>query len=253
MTRDWRDNLKAAAELWQEAEYPIALTGAGISVPSGIPDFHSPGGVWSRFDPMEVASIQSLRYKPDKVWAFLLDMMAMLDKSKPNAAHKALARLEDAGRLMAVITQNIDGLHLEAGSKRVVEFHGNSRRYYCMNCRKEYPFGRAMELAPEELPWRCEQCDSVVRPDIVFYGEHIPPGVLAQSMGLADEADLAVIVGTSGIVAPANTLPVHIKNKGGKVLLVNLSDTGYGDLPDVTLTAPCEEALPELASLILGN
>lgn len=245
--------LNRAVNMWREAHLVVALTGAGVSVASGIPDFRSPGGLWSRWDPAEVAAYQSLRARPKRVWEFLVDAVLVFDQARPNPGHFALAKLEREGLLAAVITQNIDNLHQEAGSRRVLEFHGNGKRYYCMDCRKEYDPARIPGLSPEELPWRCEACQGVIRPDFVFFGEHIPPGVLSESLRLTREADLCLIAGTSGEVAPANTLPQAIKANGGKVIEVNLGRTAFGDLPDLRFDAKTEELLPELCERLTGE
>ena len=236
-----------AADLWRSARSVVALTGAGISVPSGIPDFRSPGGLWSRFDANVVASTWGLERNPKAVWEFLLDALTLFGNAAPNPAHLALTRLEQAGRLDVVITQNIDGLHQNAGTRNVIEFHGNCRGFYCNACRRDYPAETAQGLAKTDLPWLCEACGGVIRPSLVFFGEAIPQMALVESQRWSSRADLAVIVGTSGDVAPANIIPYQVKAGGGRVLEINLGPTSYGDLADVRLDLPAEECLPELA------
>jgi NAD-dependent deacetylase len=238
-----------AADLLRRARSAVALTGAGVSVPSGIPDFRSPGGLWTRFDPMRVATARALRENPGQVWDFLVQAEDLFGGARPNPAHAALARLEAMGALAAVITQNIDGLHQAAGSERVIEFHGSSRRYYCMECGRDHDPAPALNLAREDLPLRC-WCGGVVRPDFVFYGEHIPPAALSESLSLARDADLAVVVGTSGKVAPANTLPRMVKEHGGHVLEFNRTSSDYALLADVLVMGPAEETLPAVAELL---
>lgn len=245
--------LLQAADLWRAARCTIVLTGAGISVPSGIPDFRSPGGLWSRFDPNAVASSWALEHNPRAIWEFLLDALHMFDAAAPNPAHKALARLEQAGFLEAVITQNIDGLHNQAGSRNVVEFHGNCRQFYCNACRREYPADRALRLAKPDLPWLCGHCGRVIRPSLVFFGEAIPHQAMERAQRLTAKADLAVIVGTSGEVAPANAIPWHVKHGGGRVLEINLGQTSYGNLADVRLDLPAQDCLPALVDLLLNG
>ncbi len=245
--------LQQAADLWRAARCAIALTGAGISVPSGIPDFRSPGGLWSRFDPNEVASSWALDHNPHAVWEFLLDALRMFGAATPNPAHTTLARLEQAGLLDAVITQNIDGLHDEAGSSNVIEFHGNCRRFYCNGCGREYSKKQALALVASDLPWLCEHCARVIRPSLVFFGEAIPRQAMADTQELTARADLVVIVGTSGDVAPANAIPYHVKHKGGRVLEINLGPTSYGTLADVRLDLPAEDCLPALADLLVHH
>ena len=242
--------LQQAADLWRASRHVVALSGAGVSVPSGIPDFRSPGGLWSRFDPAEVASADALQRNPLAVWEFLLDALRLFSAAAPNPAHLAMARLEEAGLLEAIITQNIDGLHEQAGSRQVIEFHGNCRRFYCDGCRREYPAGRAAVLEKSELPWLCGHCGRVIRPDFVFFGEAIPPAAMLATRALIARADLVVIVGTSGDVAPANVIPREAKHRGGRVLEINLGPTSYGNLADVRLDMPAQHCLPRLADML---
>jgi len=242
-----------AAEIWRNSRFPVALTGAGISVASGIPDFRSPDGLWVKYDPSRVATITALYKNPREVWEFIHEAVLVFTEARPNPAHLALARLEEHGLLKAVITQNIDNLHQQAGSKNVIEYHGNCRRFYCMGCRMEYPPGEAGKLARENLPWTCAECGGTIRPDFVFFGEQIPPYAHSESMRLAKQADLALIVGTSGEVAPANTLPYYIKRAGGHVIEINLGPTAYGGISDIKIDVPAEEALSVLADMLIQS
>ena len=246
------DAIYKAAGLLARSTCTMALTGAGVSVASGIPDFRSPGGVWERHDPMAVATAQALARDPARVWLFLREVLAMVDAAKPNPAHLALARLEAAGGLSGVITQNIDGLHQAAGSANVVEYHGGVRHFFCMGCGAEHDGALARRLSPQALPWRCEDCGGVVRPDIVFFGEAIALDALTKSGQLALAADVIVVAGTSGEVAPANLLPREVKARGGAVVEINLVESAYKGLSDVTIAAPAEIALPALADLALS-
>ncbi|WP_236615131.1 NAD-dependent deacylase [Desulfovibrio sp. X2] len=242
--------LARAAKALRGARHAVAFTGAGISVPSGIPDFRSPGGLWSRFDPEEVASIGALRARPRRVWEFLIEAMDFFGRAAPNSAHLALARLEEEGRLAAVITQNIDGLHQAAGSRRVIEFHGGCEHFHCMSCAATYPAAGARRLTREDIPWRCAECGGVIRPDVVFFGEGIPPRAVDETSHHASKADLVIVVGTSGEVAPANQIPLRIKAKGGTVIEINLGPTLYRDVTDIRFDAPAEDILPRLASMV---
>ena len=246
------DALKAAARLLAGAKHSIAVTGAGISVASGIPDFRSPGGLWERHSPQLVATAEALERRPRAVWAFLLEVLAVVDAARPSPAHAALARLEAAGRLDGVITQNIDGLHQAAGSRNVIEFHGGLGRFFCMDCGREHDPGLARKLGPGAIPWRCAACTGVVRPDIVFFGEPIPLDALDKSGQLALAADLIIVAGTSGEVAPANLLPREVKARGGVVVEINPTESAYNSLSDVTIAATAEIALPALADLVLS-
>lgn len=243
---------REAADIWKQSSLAFALTGAGISVPSGIPDFRSPGGIWTRHDPAVVATYQALRMRPSRVWEFVLELLETLKTAAPNPAHTALAEIETAGLLNAVVTQNIDNLHQLGGSKNVIEFHGSAARYYCMGCKKQYPAEAAFALTERDIPWPCDECGKLVRPDFVFFGEHIGPGDLVASMNLAEKADLCVIVGTSGEVAPANSLPFHVKNNGGKVIEINLDDSAYYTMPDVVIRASADKVLPRICEYLLS-
>jgi NAD-dependent deacetylase len=245
--------LRQAARLLGQARQVMALTGAGMSVASGIPDFRSPGGLWERHDPMEVATVTALPRNPRRVWEFLIDALASLGQAKPNPGHFALARLEREGRLSAVVTQNIDGLHQAAGSREVVEYHGGVNRFYCMGCGREYDPALARGLTERDIPWLCRDCGGVVRPDIVFFGEAIPLDALRKSGQLALAADCMLGAGTSGEVAPANRFPQEIKARGGMVVEINLSESTFSDLADVRIAAPVEDALPALAELVLSQ
>ncbi len=241
-----RDLYYRAAQAIRLAESAVALTGAGISVPSGIPDFRSPGGLWSRFDPQEVASVQALETNPEKVWKFLLDALQVMLPARPNPAHLSLARLEEMGILQAVITQNIDNLHQMAGSRKVIEFHGGIHNFYCHGCKKKYNAQTAGELTEQDIPWLCSECSGVIRPAVVFFGEQIPEQALLETRRLVMSSDLILIVGTSGEVAPAGTLPAWVKGRGGTVIEINLGRTHFEGVTDIRVDEPAEKALPAI-------
>jgi NAD-dependent deacetylase len=250
------DEIERIARLWPASGKAIALTGAGISVASGIPDFRSPGGLWSRYAPMRVATVDALENDPSGVWEFLLDAVEVMSRAKPNPAHLALAQLEQAGLLEAVVTQNIDGLHQRAGSSNVVEFHGSMDRWRCNACGRPHEAsagpGGAPVVTASSIPWLCS-CGGVVRPDIVFFGEAIPLDALSKSGQLACGAHLTLVVGTSLEVAPANSLPGLTRQHGGKVVEINLESELAARPCDARIAARAEEALPILAGLLLQN
>ena len=239
-----------ATELWKQSRFPIAFTGAGISVASGIPDFRSPGGLWSKYDPMKVATAEAIQNNPRAVWEFLLDTADLLQSSEPNAAHVALATLEAEHRLQGIITQNVDNLHQRAGSQEVVEFHGNFERFYCQRCGQEEARDTVQDKAHQSIPPMCEKCDSYLRPDVVFFGEAIPAQAMQRSQGLLRKADLILIAGTSGEVAPANTIPREIKMKGGHVIEINKGITFYRDITDIRFDGPVEHILPRFLEFL---
>jgi len=199
----------------------VALTGAGISVESGIPDFRSPGGLWERFDPMEYAHIRAFRAHPAKVWTLLKEMDAVITAARPNPAHLALAALEAQGLLLGVITQNVDNLHQAAGSKHVVEYHGNALRFVCDTCKGQHP---RETLDFDHTPLYC-LCGGLIRPDVVFFGEAIPAAAQKEAEELARDCDLLLVIGTSGEVAPASYLPYTAKDHGAVIVENNLEPT----------------------------
>ncbi|MFP4128352.1 MAG: NAD-dependent protein deacylase [Desulfonatronovibrio sp.] len=236
----------AAAGALKKSSFAVAMTGAGISVPSGIPDFRSPGGLWSKFDPQSVCSQWALDNNPAGVWEFLLEAVNMFAAARPNPAHLALAGLEKKKILKAVITQNIDNLHQTAGSVDVIEFHGGCGHFFCNHCRREFPASQALDLTQEDIPWLCDACQGIIRPSVVFFGEQIPSAALLRTRQLADKADLVLIIGTSGEVAPANVFPQLVKQRGGQVIEINLGSTAYDGLSDLKLDMPAEMALPRI-------
>jgi NAD-dependent deacetylase len=215
------DLIGKTAEVMKRSRKAVAFTGAGISVESGIPDFRGPAGLWERFDPMEYATIEAFRNNPRKVWGMLKEMASLLDRSRPNPAHAALARLEEMGFLSSIITQNIDHLHQEAGSRRVIEFHGNGKDLVCVLCGRTYDRAR---VKLERLPPRC-LCSGVLKPNFVFFGEPIPWGAQLEAREEAENCGVMLVIGTSAVVAPACDLPVLAKRRGAVVVEVNLEET----------------------------
>ena len=216
------DLIKQAAEDIAAANNVVALTGAGISTESGIPPFRGKGGLWERFDPMEIAHIDAFMRDPAKVWNILVkEMKATLDKASPNDAHQGLAKLEELGKLRTIITQNIDGLHQAAGNTDVIEFHGNFAWQRCMDCNNKYETSK-VEMV--EIPPRCS-CGGILRPDAVFFGEMIPSEAMWRSRQVATDCDLMLVVGTSAVVQPAALMPVIAKESGAKIVEINPEST----------------------------
>jgi len=221
----------ALAELIRAAGSVVALTGAGISVPSGIPDFRSPGtGLWANVDPMEVAHIDVFRRDPERFWRFYGERFQTLEDKSPNRAHLALAGLERAGLLDAVITQNIDRLHARAGSRELIEVHGTIATSSCLRCGAAYALAgvRARRLADERGVPRCD-CGEPLKPDVVLFGEYLPAGALARAEELAADADLMLCIGSSLEVYPVAQLPLVTLGAGGKIAILTQGRTPLDD------------------------
>lgn len=206
-----------AVSLLLKARHALALSGAGISVPSGIPDFRSRGGLWSRFRPEEYATLDAFLQNPARVWRFFRVMAATLADKAPNPAHHALARLEAQGKLAAVITQNIDALHQAAGSRSVVEIHGVHNRLHCLRCPHEEPFG-AVHMEGAGVPL-CPDCGFPLKPRVVLFGEDVME--LGRVHDLAAPCDLLLVIGTSAQVYPAAALPAMVAGRGGRIIEMN--------------------------------
>ncbi len=235
------DCLKEVAERLSRSRNAVALTGAGISVESGIPDFRSVGGLWSRYDPLEYGHIASFRRDPRKVWRMILEIYRLLDAARPNPAHRALAQLEKRGILKAVVTQNVDSLHQMAGSGRVIEFHGHGRTLRCETCGAGYPReGVSFDVMPPECG-----CGGALRPDFVFFGEEIPPKAHHESVAVTERADVFLVIGTSATVAPASYLPLLAKSSGAYLVEINPEPTDLTRrLTDCHIPEKAGEALP---------
>ncbi|HEX59487.1 MAG TPA: NAD-dependent deacylase [Methanomicrobia archaeon] len=238
------DLVKRAARDIVKAKKVIALTGAGISVESGIPPFRGKGGLWEKFDPEEYAHISAFRRHPEKVWSVLLkDMFDVIKSAKPNPAHLALARLEKLGKLHCVITQNVDGLHQKAGNTDVIEFHGTLEWLVCLDCGKRF---KTEEYEPKEMPPRCE-CGGVLKPDAVFFGEPIPVEALRRAQHEARTCDVMLVIGTSAVVYPAASLPSIAKNAGATVIEINAEATPLtGIISDYIIEGKAGEILPKI-------
>ena len=235
------------AELIRDSRSTVALTGAGISVPSGIPDFRSPGtGIWENVDPMEVAHIDVFRRDPQRFWHFYRPRFGMLSDKRPNPAHLALAELESRGLLDAVITQNIDRLHRRAGSRRVIEVHGTIETSSCLDCGESYALERVEELFDDEGVARC-RCTGPVKPDVVLFGELLPQQAMDEAVALAAGADLLLCVGSSLEVYPVAGLPSITRSAGGSVAIVTKGPTRYDAEAEVRLEG---DVVAELQSVL---
>ena len=232
------------AELLRQRQPCVVLTGAGISTESGIPDFRSPTGIWAQYDPMEYATIDAFRRDPAKVWDFYSLRFEALATAEPNAGHLALAELERAGLVSAVVTQNIDGLHLSAGSQNVIEVHGSIRTASCVEC------GARVALDPAAP--RCQRCRSILKPDVVMFGELLPEGAMERASELARAAGLLLVVGSTLEVYPVAGLPEETLQSGGALAIVNRGTTPYDRLATVRIDAGAGDTLSALAEELVG-
>jgi NAD-dependent protein deacetylase/lipoamidase len=237
------------AELLRESERAVVLTGAGVSVPSGIPDFRTPGkGLWEKVNPMEVAHIEAFRRDPDRFWSFYADRFASLVDKRPNPAHDAIAELERRGLIRAVITQNVDRLHRRAGSNRLVEVHGSIDRCVCPECGGRVGLEEVLELLAAGVGTpECSTCIAVLKPDVVLFGELLPAEAMAEAHALAQEADLMVCVGSSLEVFPVASLPGITLEAGGRVALVTQGPTPYDSDAEVKLGG---DVVAELSAIL---
>ena len=246
----------ALAELIRESGSVVALTGAGVSVPSGIPDFRSPGtGMWENVDPMEVAHIDVFRRNPERFWHFYGQRFQTLEDKRPNRAHEALATLERAGLLDAVITQNIDRLHALAGSQVLIEVHGTIAHCSCLRCGARYELDdvRARQASDERGVPNCD-CGAPLKPDVVLFGEFLPADTLARAEQLAVHADLMLCVGSSLEVHPAAELPELTLAAGGRIAIITQGRTPLDSRAAVRLGGDVMEELDAvLAALELAG
>ncbi|MFW6101216.1 MAG: NAD-dependent protein deacylase [Bacteroidota bacterium] len=236
--------LKETAELILNSSHNTGFTGAGVSVESGIPPFRGENGLWNKYDP----GILDLNYfysHPEKAWPVIKEIFyEFFGNARPNEAHKALAELEKMGMLHGLITQNIDNLHQEAGSKTVYEFHGNSRYLVCQRCHERYQVNDEF-LA--ELPPKCKKCGALLKPDFIFFGEMIPQYAYQKSMEEARQAEVFIVIGTTGEVVPASLIPKMASENGVKIIEVNPNTSCFThSITDIFLEGKAAEVMTAL-------
>lgn len=236
-------NYSEVADIILKCGKCVALSGAGISAESGIPTFRSKGGLWNKYDPAVYASIEMFQKDPSKYWSIRGDFIRNYDDYKPNDAHYSLARLEKAGVLNSVITQNIDGLHRKAGSKNVIEIHGSLREIYCQKCRKKYI---APDIPEGEIP-RCS-CGGILKPNTVLFGEQLPENPFYKAQQESETCGSMLLIGTSAAVYPAAHLPVIARQRGAKIIEINIERSFTA--ADIFIGDKAGKALPELEKYI---
>lgn len=221
----------------------VVLTGAGVSAESGVPTFRSPDGIWSKFKPEELANMEAFLRNPQLVWEWYQYRRRLMEEVEPNPGHLTLAEMEAAFASFSLFTQNVDGLHHKAGSKRVYELHGNIMRNRCIRCEKKFIHGTAEMMTDQ--PLRCS-CGGLLRPDVVWFGEMLPEDILNKAYEEASSADVFFSIGTSAVVYPAAYLPVLAKESGAFVIEINTEPTAISHMVHVTLYGKSGEILPEL-------
>lgn len=247
--------IERAAELIRSAGKTVALTGAGISTPSGIPDFRSArSGLWERYDPMEVASLTAFRHHPEKFFNWVRPLAQDILTAEPNPAHQALARLERAGHLSGIVTQNIDDLHRRAGSEMIHEIHGHLRQSTCVKCYRQYPNSEHLrEFARTgEIP-RCPECGGILKPEVVLFGEQLPYFVVENARALIEAAELLLVIGSSLEVTPASVFPVHAINRGARLVIINHTKTYLDARADLILRQDVATVLPAIVEKVLND
>lgn len=249
------DLIQHAAELIAQSHRAVALTGAGISTPSGIPDFRSPAtGLWTQVDPLEVATIYAFRNRPADFFNWIRPLARHMLSAQPNAAHAALAELELSGKLTRLITQNIDRLHQRAGSRAVIELHGNIESATCIRCYQVYPSETFINaFVEEELIPTCPACGGILKPDVILFGEALPVPALMAAKQAADTCDLMLVAGSSLEVAPASDLPMLAYRRQAKLIVINREPTYIDHLGDVVIHADVAEVLPQIAAACLAQ
>ncbi len=245
------DILKAIASDIKNAKHIVAFTGAGISAESGIPTYRGEGGLWTKYDPNLYAHIGYFRQNPSYYWNFFKDVRyPMLKTVKPNKAHLALAEIEAIGNLKTVITQNIDGLHKEAGSSSVIELHGTTRIIHCMECSKEYPMDEAFAKLEKQIPPLCSKCSGILRPAVVFFGETLDPRTINQAYREAEKSDWLLAVGSSLVVYPAADIPLRAKQTGAKLAIINKDSTPLDTMADYVINDAAGSVLPQIVQIL---
>jgi len=245
------EKIEKFASLILESENIVALTGAGMSTESGIPDFRSPDtGLWENVDPEEFASIHSYVSNTGKNLQFMLELGMTIFKAKPNMGHKALAKLQKLGKLKGILTQNIDGLHQKTRTRNIVELHGTANESKCMRCSKVFPITAMInQVLKGEAP-SCESCNGLLKPNVIFYGEALESENLLRADEMIDECDLLIILGSSLIVYPVAFQPSEALSHGAKIAIINIQETHMDDHAEVVIHKKIGDVLPEIVEIV---
>jgi NAD-dependent deacetylase len=243
--------IKRAADLLSTARHALVLTGAGVSAESGIPTFRGEGGMWSKYDPVKVASIDAFMSDPAAYWRVSRERGGLALAARPNPGHYAIAALESAGRLSAIVTQNTDGLHQDSGCRCVIEIHGSSRTVQCLDCGTREPRSEVQARLEVEMPPRCRMCGGTfMKPTVVLFGEAMPAAAVTEAFDLARKAEVMLVVGSSLVVHPAADIPLAALRSGATLIVVNAEPTRLDSLAEVVIHGRSGEVLPEILALI---
>jgi NAD-dependent deacetylase len=249
------EGIRCAADILRASQRAVVLTGAGISTNSGIPDFRSPGtGIWEHNDPFEVASLTAFRYNPENFYKWLFPVVRGLFNAQPNPAHQSLARLEEAGRVQCIITQNIDRLHQRAGTQTLVEVHGSLDTLSCVCCFHQVESSAYLQayLEREETP-RCPECNCVLKPDIILFGEQLPHRAWLKAVEASKSCDLMIVAGSSLEVMPVAGLPMRAVENGARLIVINRTQTYIDERADVVFWEDVTQIIPRIAAEVLGD
>lgn len=244
-----------AAELIGQARHVVALTGAGISTPSGIPDFRSEGkGLWAKDEPLEVASQSTFRTRPEIFFEWFRPLASSIFDARPNSAHFALAELEKHAKLHAVITQNIDILHQKAGAANVIEMHGTLATLTCTQCYRKYPYQDFLPafLQNEQLPY-CRHCAAILKPDVILFGEQLPQKAWQQAQSETRKCDLMLVIGSSLEVLPVAGLPMQAVDRGAHLVIINNSPTYISVRADINIYEDASQIIPAIVKRVLNH
>ncbi|MEM8531041.1 MAG: NAD-dependent deacylase [Chloroflexota bacterium] len=246
------DHITEAARIVRVAEKIVVLTGAGFSTPSGIPDFRGDGGLWVQEDPMAIASLSGFRRNPQRFFRWFQPLLEKLLSAQPNPAHVALNVLQQAGKMRAVITQNIDGLHQRAGSQEVYELHGHVRSATCIVCDRQIPSEALIKHARRGKAMPCS-CGGVFKPDVVLFEEELPQGLYWLALQALEQCDVVLVAGTALEVFPVSSMPLVALDRGARLLIVNKSATHLDERADVVLRGDVAEILPAITATMANT
>ena len=246
--------IKEFADLIIGSHKIVVFTGAGISTESGIPDFRSPGGVWEKYQPVYFDEFLKSHDARKRYWLMKKELFKDIDNAKPNEAHKAIVQLEGTGKLFSIITQNIDGLHQDAGSSpdMIIEIHGTSREVICLECGKLYSPKNIYERLQNGLDVpQCDDCDGFLKPNTVSFGQSLPVEKLALAEKYSSECDLFIVIGSSLVVQPASFFPVYAKQGKAKLVIVNNTETSHDSIADLVIRERAGKVLSETMRIVV--